>query len=173
MVIRPATEADVPALADLARRTWLDAFGASLAPDDAAAAADESRSEARFRRALDERTILVAEDDGALVGYAELGGADMPELGTRPEDGWLHRLYVETALQGRGIGRELLAAALADPRLAGAPRVFLQVWEENPRAIRLYESVGFRRAGTTSFRLGAQIVEDLVFVLEREELLTQ
>jgi ribosomal protein S18 acetylase RimI-like enzyme len=155
VIIRPAREEDVPALADLARRTWLDAFGDSLAPEDAEAAADETRSEERFRRALGERTILVAEDDGALVGYAELG------------DDTLHRLYIETAHQGRGIGRTLLDAALAHPRLAAAPRVSLQVWEKNPRAIRLYESVGFRRSGTAQFELAGETVEDLVYVLER------
>jgi len=155
-VIREASAADVPALADLARRTWLDAFGDSLSPEDAEAAADETRSEERFRCALGERTILVAEEDDALAGYAEL------------DDEWLHRLYVETALQGRGIGSTLLKAALAHPRLAAAPRVFLQVWEKNPRAIRLYERYGFRRFGTTSFELAGEVVEDLVFVLERE-----
>jgi len=165
--IRGARSDDIPALADLAKRTWLDAFGSSLSPEDAAAAAAESRSEERFRHTLAERTILVAEENGVLVGYAELGQADMPEIGTRPEDGWLHRLYVETSLQGHGIGRTLLEAALAQPRLATAPRVFLQVWDENERAVRLYQSVGFRRIGTTRFALGSEIVEDGVYVLER------
>ena len=153
--IRAAREDDVPALADLAARTWLDAFGESVTPEAAAADVEAKRSEHRFRAALHERTILVAEQDGALVGYAELG------------DDWLHRLYVETALQGRGIGSALLEAALAHPRLAGAPRVFLQVWEENPGAIRLYERFGFRRHDTTEFELGGEVVEDLVLVLER------
>jgi len=166
-VIRPATEADVTALAPLAARTWLDAFGGSLTPEAAAAEAETGRSEQRFREALRQRTILVAEQDGALVGYVELGDVDIREAGAGPEDGELHRLYVETALHGRGIGRALLDAALAHPRLARAPRVFLQVWDENERAVNLYERAGFRRVGTTRFALGSEVVEDAVYVLER------
>ena len=165
--IRPARGADIPALASLARRTWLDAFGDSVAPQGAAAEADEGRSEVRFARALAERTILVAEQDGELVGYVELGGVDIPEVDAGDGDVELHRLYVETALHGRGIGRALLDAALALPDAARASRVFLQVWERNERALRLYERAGFRRFGSTRFRLGSEVVTDLVLVLER------
>ncbi len=167
MRIRAARPEDLPAIADLARRTWLDAFGTSLSPEDAEAEAAEGRSEERFRRALAERTILVAEAEDGLVGYAELGDVEIPEVDTDPLDGELHRLYVETALQGKGIGRAMLDAALAHPRLASAPRVFLQVWDENKRAVRLYESAGFRRVGRTRFNLGSEVVEDAVFVLSR------
>lgn len=153
-MIRAARAEDVPALADLARRTWLDAFGATVSPEDAAAEA-ESRSEERFRATLEQRTILVAEENGAVVGYVEF------------DDVELCRLYVETELQGHGIGRALLEAALAHPRLTNAPRVVLQVWDENTRAVALYESVGFRRTGTKQFTIGDEIVEDAVFELRR------
>jgi len=165
--IRPARPADLHALAALARRTWLDAFGDSVAPEDAAAEAEKGRSEERFARVLPERVILVAEEDGELVGYAELGPVDIPEVEAGAGDVELHRLYVETPLQGRGIGRALLDAVLAHPDAAGPNRVFLQVWERNERALRLYERAGFRRSGSTRFRIGGELVEDAVFVLER------
>ena len=163
--IRAARRDDVPALSSLARRTWADAFGDSVPADDLAAELEETRSERRFESALDTRTILVAEHGGALVGYVEFGDVEIPEVPPEPGDRELHRLYVETALHGRGIGRALLAAALAHPRLAAAPRVFLQVWEENAAAVSLYESAGFRAAGRTRFTIGSgEPVEDLVLV---------
>jgi ribosomal protein S18 acetylase RimI-like enzyme len=152
--IREAASADVPELAAVAARTWLDAFGDSLPPEEAAAEVARTRSPERFLRALDERTILVAEREGVLAGYAELGS------------GTFHRLYVETALHGHGIGARLAAAALAHPLLA-RERVTLQVWERNERAVRLYERLGFRRVGTTRFTLGdGTEAEDLVYALE-------
>ena len=154
--VRPATAGDAPALSALATRTWVDAFGASVSAEDAAAEVEATRSEAYFTAALEDRTILVAEVEGALAGYVELGDAEV------------NRLYVETRLQGRGIGRFLMEAALSHPRLAGARRVSLQVWEENVRALRLYESLGFRVVGTTAFTIGSgELVEDLVLALER------
>ena len=170
MRIRPVAEADLPALADLARRTWLDAFGDSVTEDEAAAYVDATRSEHYFRAALSKDTILVAdeEEEGKLVGYVKFGDVQIPEVDAKPGDAGLHRVYVETALQGRGIGRQLVGGALSHPRLHEASRVFLEVWEENRAAVRLYESVGFQTVGTTRVTIGTdEVGEDLVMVLER------
>jgi ribosomal protein S18 acetylase RimI-like enzyme len=56
-----------------------------------------------------------------------------------------------------------MEAALVHPRLAAARRIFLQVWQRNPRAVQLYEDLGFRVVGTTTFTIGSgESVEDLV-----------
>ena len=155
IAVRPARPSDVAAIAGLAQRSWLDAFGTSVSAETAAEEA-ASRSPEYFAAALERHSILVAELDGELAGYVEF------------DDSELRRLYVETALHGRGVGRALLEAALAHPRLAGASRVRLQVWERNERAVRMYEAAGFRRCGVISFTIGAgEPAEDLVMVLER------
>ena len=167
MTIRAADESDVPALSALARRTWSDAFGSSLSPEELAAELEETRSEAYFRAARVAQTILVAELDGDLVGYVQFGDVTIPEIEAQPGDRAVHRVYVETELQGRGIGRVLMDAALSHPRLVDAERIYLAVWEENAPALRLYESLGFQAVGTTRFTLGRDAVEDLVLVLNR------
>jgi diamine N-acetyltransferase len=157
----------VTALSELARRTWADSFGSSVSPDVASAALDETRSESYFVDALRRQTILVLEQNDTLLGYVQFGDVDIPEVEARPGDGELHRVYVETGLQGQGSGRRLVNAALDHPRLADADRVYLQVWEQNERAIRLYERLGFEVVGTTTFSIGGTIAEDLVMVLNR------
>jgi len=166
--IRVAEPDDVPALSELAKRTWSDAFGDGLGSQDEAAELGEGRSESFFADALGTTTILVAEEDGALLGYVQFGDVTIPEVDAEPGDRGLQRLYVETVLQGRGLGRSLLEAALCHPLLAEAKRVYLQVWERNERAVRLYESLGFRKAGTTTFTVGDQVMEDLVMLLDKE-----
>ena len=166
--VRPATTSDVPALSALAKRSWFDAFGASVPPDEADAELDATRSEAYFGDALTCHTILVAEANGVLLGYVQFGEVNIQELEVRPGDQELQRLYVETAEQGRGVGRALMEAALRHPRLADAPRVYLQVWDENERAVRMYERSGFRTVGHTRFTIGSgEVVEDLVMLLDR------
>ena len=166
--IRPATSSEVPALSALARRTWSDAFGQSVDSRAEAIELEQTRSEAYFIRALHDKTILVAERNGALVGYVQFGDVEIPEVDVERGDQALQRLYVESASQGEGVGRELLDAALEHPRLASARRIYLQVWEENVSAIRLYESFGFRTVGRTTFTIGsAQLAEDLVMVLDK------
>jgi diamine N-acetyltransferase len=165
--IRPARTNDVPALADLAKRTWSDAFGSSVSAEDEAGELEQTRSETYFDDALQRDTILVAESDGALLGYVQFGDVNIPGVEVRPGDQELHRLYVETALHGRGLGRRLMSAALEHPRLAKARRIYLTVWEQNERALRLYAAFGFRKAGRVSFTIGSEVVEDLLMVLDR------
>ena len=168
-MIRPALSRDVPALADLATRTWSDAFGDGVSRDDEAAEFAERRSEGYFASALATKTILVAEADCVLVGYVQFGAVDIREVEVRLGDQELQRLYVETASQGRGLGRRLMEAALRHPQLVQAKRIVLQVWEKNERAVRLYESFGFQRIGTTTFKVGAEVMEDLVMLLDKTE----
>jgi ribosomal protein S18 acetylase RimI-like enzyme len=166
MRIRPATEADLPALSDLATRTWLDAFASSVSREAAAAEVERTRSEAYFRSVLGTDTILVADDDGELVGYAKFGDVRIAEVDAESSDQGLHRVYVDTGRQGEGIGRALLDAALSHPRLRAARRVYLQVWEENRKAVELYKKLGFRTVGATRVTIGAEEVgDDLVMVL--------
>lgn len=169
MVIRPATPSDVAALSDLAKRTWSDAFGYSVSAAEEAAELEEKRSEAYFVEALRESKILLAETDAVLTGYVQFGDAGIRGVVPGPGDQELHRIYVETEMQGRGVGRSLLNAALQHPRLADASRIFLQVWERNEQAIGLYESLGFRTVGKTAFTIGSgEVAQDLVMVLDRE-----
>lgn len=155
-------------ISDLAGRTWADAFGDSVSPQDLKAELEMTRSIEYFRSALKRDTILVAEAGDTLVGYVQFGDVEIAEAEQRPGDQGLHRVYIETALHGNGIGRELMNAALNHPRLSQAQRVFLQVWEKNERAVGLYESFGFRAIGTTRFTIGAgEVAEDLLMVLDK------
>jgi diamine N-acetyltransferase len=166
--IRPVVDADLPALSELAKRTWRDAFGESVSAEESADELEETRSERYFRSALGTDTILVAEAEGELVGYVQFGDVRIPEVDPKPDDRGLHRVYVETRRQGRGIGRKLVQAALSHPRLRRAPRVYLQVWDRNRRAVALYESFGFRTVGTTRVTIGSnEVGEDLVMELAR------
>jgi ribosomal protein S18 acetylase RimI-like enzyme len=90
-------------------------------------------------------TVLVAEDDGAVIGYvyAALEGRDYMSL--RGEAGAVHDIVVEPERRGRGVGRLLLAAALSSMKEKGAPRVVLSTAEKNEAAQRLFERAGFRR----------------------------
>jgi ribosomal protein S18 acetylase RimI-like enzyme len=165
--IRVATPADVPALSDLATRTWSEAFGSSVSSDDEAAELEKTRSERYFVDALRDKTILVAEADGALLGYVQFGDVEIPGVEAQAGDQGLHRAYVDSAAQGRGLGRALLSAALEHPRLVAASRIFLTVWDRNYRAVDLYRSYGFRTVGTTKLTIGSEVVEDLVMRLDK------
>lgn len=85
------------------------------------------------------RWYVVAESDGDLVGYAGLRAV--------PPEGDVQTLAVAPATQGRGVGRTLLDALLAEAVRRGCTQVFLEVRSDNPAALGLYGSRGFERQG--------------------------
>src|SRR5918999_2461158 len=58
-------------------------------------------------------------------------------------EGWVSDLVVSQPFRGRGIGRALLAAAIAEWRLRGGHQVMLEVGYERTVARSLYEAMGF------------------------------
>jgi GNAT superfamily N-acetyltransferase len=79
--------------------------------------------------------VLVAEDDGRVVGVAAVDGC------------WLRNLYVVPDAWGSGVAGALHDAALA--ALPDCPEIRLWTLEENHRARRFYEKRGWRPNGET------------------------
>jgi len=167
-MIRPVEPSDLPALAELAASSFADAFGDTFSPEHLATELQENRSESYFERALQHDTILVDTGGDRLLGYVQFGDPEWPDVKTEPGDQVIHRLYIATNHQGQGVGRQLLQAALGHPRVAAAGRVWLQVWEHNLRAIRLYESFGFKMHGTTKYLAGTK-GDELIMVKTMED----
>lgn len=161
VLIRPATSADAERLALVHVRSWQDAYRGLLPQDYLDALAPEQRVEL-WHRTLGwsdwpRRGVLVAEDDEVL-GFAYLG----PSRDAAPVFvGEIRSIYVLPARWGAGVGRRLTTAALASLRSAGCTEAQLWVLDTNARAIRFYESAGWRTDGATKAAEigGAQITE--------------
>ena len=93
----------------------------------------------------DDAVVLVAEHDGAVVGYvyAALEPPSWKEL--RDAAGFIHDLAVAEPQRGMGLAAGLVEAAVEWLREKGAPRVVLGTAEANGRAQGLFSRLGFRR----------------------------
>ena len=107
---------------------------------------------------------FVCEGEAELIGYAQLRWAPAPAcvVAARPVE--IRRIYVEQRWHGKGIAQALMSELFAAALARGADRVWLGVWEHNPRAIAFYEKFGFMRVGHHTFRLGNDPQHDLVLV---------
>jgi ribosomal protein S18 acetylase RimI-like enzyme len=92
-----------------------------------------------------EKLVLVAERDGAVVGYVFGGMEGSDYMALRGPAAVLYDLVVEPAHRHQGVGAALLDAAFADLTKRGAPRVLLFTAYKNHGAQSLFEHVGFRR----------------------------
>jgi ribosomal protein S18 acetylase RimI-like enzyme len=92
-----------------------------------------------------DKAVLVADDNGDVVGYAYAAVEGYDYMALRGPAGVLHDVIVDPERRGRGVGRLLIDAALEFLRSRGAPRVVLSTAERNEGAQRLFASMGFRR----------------------------
>jgi ribosomal protein S18 acetylase RimI-like enzyme len=95
-----------------------------------------------------EQTLLVARDDGAVVGVLTLVLYRTTRLRARVED-----VVVDEAARGRGVGEALVREALHRAAAAGAVTVELNSRPERRAANRLYQRLGFKLHETNSYRL--------------------
>lgn len=88
---------------------------------------------------------LVAESQGALVGYA-LFYPTYSSFQTAPML-WLEDLYVEPERRGGGVGRALLAALARTALARGCARIGWIVLDWNQPSIEFYRKIGGHPAG--------------------------
>jgi putative acetyltransferase len=123
VIVRPATVADVGAMAAVAERSYRAGFAEILEPD-VLAARDAAFFAGRFCDSLSR--MRVAEAAGRVVGF------------TLVADGHIDMLFVDPERAGSGAGSALLAQA----EVEGART--LECFRDNHAARQFYESRGWR-----------------------------
>ncbi|MEI6252277.1 MAG: N-acetyltransferase [Mycobacteriaceae bacterium] len=171
ITVRPACDGDAAELAEVAAATFPLACPASTDPGDITAAIAGTLSPQRFAEYLadPQRVILVATDDGRIVGYTMLirGIGEGPDIAAsvrqRPAVE-LSKMYVLAAHHGSGPSDQLMQSGIAWATDSGAAAIWLGVNRKNQRAQRFYRRYGFRVTGTRRFRLGESYEDDFVMV---------
>ncbi len=147
LTIRPAAPADLPAIGRLGAllvRMHHDFDPQRFIP---ATPRTEQGYASFLGTQLGEPTvvILVAQQDGDVLGYTYAGVEEYDYMSLRGPAGVLYDIVVDPAHRGHGVGRMLLDATLAALGARGAPRVVLSTAERNEPAQRLFARAGFRR----------------------------
>ena len=87
------------------------------------------------------RRSLSIKDAGRVIGFVGYGdrGEEAPDIGE------IFALYILSEYYGKGVGQQLMKAALQQMR--GYQQICLWVLKENKRAIRFYQKCGFDSDG--------------------------
>lgn len=143
LAVRPATVDDAEAVADVRLASWRAAYG-EYVPAAFFDEFDRAAAIARWRTGMTDggRRALVAERDGAIVGFCTYGPCRDAD---RPAAGEIYAIYARPEHWSSGVGRALMGAALQE--LSGRP-VVLWVLRDNARARRFYEIAGLVADGT-------------------------
>jgi phosphinothricin acetyltransferase len=86
----------------------------------------------------------------ALLGHRVVGWVAAAPVSTRPVYAGVveHSVYVDPAVQRRGVGAALLGALIASTEAAGIWTIQSGIFPENTGSLRLHERAGFRVVGT-------------------------
>ncbi len=162
MHIRTATAADNYLLSELGARTYRDTFAAdNTAEDMTLYLAGSFSPEKQAAELAQEGTVfLIAEEGDQPVGYARLRQDPPPECIKGKKAIEIVRLYAVKEMIGRGIGAALMQASLDEAARLDCDIIWLDVWENNPRAIAFYQKWGFEKVGEQGFQMGNDLQHD-------------
>jgi GNAT superfamily N-acetyltransferase len=141
--IRSATPDDSEAIERVRIRGWQAAYRDIFPPDELdRLPVDPSRWQATLERPPRGYVCFVAEEDGALLGFADVS----PSRHDPDRHGELRGLYVDPDAWSRGVGRALIARAEEELSLTWDEAI---VWtlRDVPRTRRFYELAGWEADG--------------------------
>ena len=152
--IRPASAGDEARLAYIQTESWKAAF-ASIVPEDLLAkATDLEHATAMYRRLLasGKGHGYILELDGkphCIAWWDATREKDMP--------GFAELICIHSLRENwrKGCGKMMMERILGDMERAGYAKIMLWVFEDNVRAIRFYEALGFVASGKKQPALGA------------------
>lgn len=97
------------------------------------------------RAAAKQGRLLVAEEDGVVIGWA-MCHVDGHETFVKPEDrpfGYVAELFIEERARGKHVGRRLLNACEDHFRALGLKSVLIGALSPNVRAVNAYRAAGY------------------------------
>ncbi len=154
--IRRAEPGDATALVALAVDVSAEPGRWLLTTEGWRSVADERRYLRGVRRSLD-AAVFVADEDGTIVGRISVARDPHPASFHVADLG----LMVAASHRRRGVGRALLAHAVAWASDVRVSKLELHVFPWNEGAIELYESFGFEREGyrKAHYERGGELVD--------------
>jgi GNAT superfamily N-acetyltransferase len=155
MTIVPAVADDLPIVTELAARIWPAAYAGILTPEQVANMLERIYSLENLRREMERgHRFWIAYDGDQPVAFAS-GYRENADII------WLKKIYVEPAMQGRGIGRALTEVVIA--AFAPARELRLLANPNNQAAHHYYAHQGFAKIGEVPVKMGDWDFVDFMF----------
>lgn len=161
--ILPVTEAQLPALSELAGVIWRAHYPGIISPAQVEYMLARMYAPDTLREEIQSQGIRYyrLQVDGRMAGFASLGPTDRPGVMK------LHKLYLLPDLHGRGWGSQLLRHCEAEARQLGAHRLILAVNKRNAGAIAAYQRNGFTIIESVTADIGGGFLMDDFIMAKR------
>lgn len=138
LVIHTAHEQDIPIIQQLAHQIWPVTYGSLMSADRLQYMLQLIYSVEALQHQMQElgHTFLLATIGEQPVGFASFSATAAPNIYK------LHKIYISTHIQGKGIGKSLVDEVVDRITPLQAVALILNVKRDNP-ARSFYEKLGF------------------------------
>ncbi|WP_411965048.1 N-acetyltransferase family protein [Haloferax sp. YSMS24] len=162
MSIRVATEADIDAIRQVAKRSWETDYPEILTRETIEEGFNDWYAREQIADALfpARSLVLVAERDDAVVGFAHATWS------SDEREGYILRLYVHPDYRRQNVGHELLNRTRTELSEEGVTRINAMVLAENEPGNNFYEQFGFEFVDETQTTIGGNAYRENRYVLE-------
>jgi GNAT superfamily N-acetyltransferase len=149
LLIRPADLDDINIIGFLAQQIWPDTYGDILSPEQLKYMLKQIYSPRSLHRQMvdEHHQFLIVEQDEEPIGFASWSTSADPGVFK------LHKIYILSGRQGKGLGKTLLQFIFETIRPEGATRLRLNVNRYN-KARQFYERIGFAVIGEEDIDIG-------------------
>ncbi|MBT8281433.1 MAG: GNAT family N-acetyltransferase [Muriicola sp.] len=172
ILFKPCSDSDLDDLIWISRKTFKIAFAAQNNPEDFSHYINTALSKETLASELanPECKFYFVYLKNTLAGFFKLndGIAQTDIFDKKALE--LERIYVLEDYQNLGIGKMIIDEAVKIAGDAGKTYLWLGVWEENIRAIKFYEDIGFVKFGKHPYYIGQDKQMDWLMKLELSTL---
>lgn len=168
LTVRRAQVGDAPALAQLARQTFIDTYSDLNDPEDVRLHCEKNFSTALQADEISnpDYTVILIWQQQELIAFAQVVKRPLPDSAEVqvPNAVALFRYYVRKDWHGKGVAQILMQAAEQAARELAASHLWLGMWEHNARALAFYQKVGFSHVGWMDYHFGGKVERDYVLL---------
>lgn len=150
--IERARLADVGAIQQVLRETWLDTYSPYLAQSTLDQVSSVWHDTERLAARITDLSIFFAV---ARTGARDICGLVAAQR-RPPNVLFIYRLYVRPEHQHQGVGTALFNATLE--QFPGIERILLQVLSANEKALAFWHKLGFTESGTSHERVAGETI---------------
>jgi ribosomal protein S18 acetylase RimI-like enzyme len=164
VTIRPIAPDDIPAIAALARTTWLSAYANILPHGQIDYMLAQRYSSERLKTDIEDarKWLHQAFVDDVRAGFAACEVHDGHDGELK-----LDKLYIHPDMQRRGVGGALIHHTASLARQHGFSTLILAVNKNNEQALHAYTKYGFRTREKTVTDIGGGFVMD-DYIMEKK-----
>ncbi|MFT2010156.1 N-acetyltransferase family protein [Pontibacter sp. 13R65] len=155
--IRSASEADIPAIQQLAEATWEPTYSKILTQEQITYMFGLIYTEKALLQQMKEgQKFMLLQEQERPIGFASISEKDVAQQVYK-----LNKIYLHPHYQGKGLGKVLLSSAEAAALTHGAQVLDLNVNRHN-RALHFYQACGYTLLQEVDIPIGPFWMNDYI-----------